>query len=161
MGELTTSKRKKKIMTMLVSNEKIFKLIDNKDISFEYCDDLINKNVFPHIKVNFTSQETETYIGIKIDYPSICNNEIYKNYRLTVMILSNNSHLKTHTGESRTDLLGEEIIKVFNWREDLGFRVELISDTEDPFDTNFYYRRLIFKSIASNSMNGGIKNNAR
>lgn len=157
MAEITTSQRKRKLMMMLAEDETIFTLLDNK--TAEYPDDLINVNIFPQIKIDFPSQEVATYIGLKIDYPSVCNNELYKNFHLTIMIISNNAHLKTKTGDSRTDLLGEAIIKVLNWNNDLGFRIEVVSDVEDPLDTNFYYRKLVFKSITSNSMINGMKQN--
>lgn len=156
---MTTSQRKNKLMMLLAEDETIFKLLDNKSV--EFPDELIYKNIFPQIKIDFTVQETQTYICLKIDYPSICNNELYKNYILTVMILSNNAHLKTLDGYSRTDLLGEEIIKILNWNNDMGFRMKVISDVEDPFDKNFYYRKLVFESIVSNSMVNGTKLNGR
>lgn len=155
MSELTTSKRKRKFMMMLAEDETIFNILDSK--SAEYPDDLINTNIFPQIKIDFPSQEVASYIGLKIDYPSICDNELYKNYRLTIMIISNYAHLKTQTGDSRTDLLGEEIVRVLNWNNELGFRLKLISDVEDPLNENFYYRRLTFKSIIYNSLDNKLK----
>jgi len=154
-NQFTTSKLKKKFMLIMAEDLEIFDLLDGQPA--QEPDDLINTKIFPHIKVDFTPSESQTYIGLKIDYPSVCKNELYKNYRLTIMILSNNGHLKTKTGDSRTDLLAEEIIELFNWNNTIGFTLELVSDFEDPFNENFYGRRLVFKSITSNSIKNGNK----
>lgn len=155
MAELATAKRKKRFMMMLAEDAEIFKLLENKDA--EYPDDLIGTSIFPQIRIDSTTLEAKTYIGVKLDYPSICKNELYKNYVLTVMIISINDHLKTKTGDSRVDLLAEEITDILNWNDEIGFRIELVSDVEDPLNEKFYYRRLVFKSIVSNSLENGVK----
>lgn len=148
----TTSQCKKIFMKMIANNETIFKLIDNKEV--EYADDLINKNIFSQIMIDFKPERVETYIGIKIDYPSVCANEMFKNYYFTIMIISNKQHLKVPAvGESRTDLISAELIKIFNWNNDIDFRLQLKSDVEDVLNENFYYRRLVFSSIAFNNEN--------
>lgn len=160
MSGIPTTLLKKKFMTMIVSDETIFKAIDNKKA--EYPDDLFGnkvcpQSVFPQIKIDFTEQEAGTYIGIKIDYPSICENELYKDYILTIMIISNNSHLKSPNGFNRTDIIAEALIRLFNWNRSIGFTLELISDVEDPLDLKHYFRKLRFKSISSNSITNGVK----
>lgn len=156
MAELPTSKRKKRFMMMMANDEEIFKLLDNPDA--EYPDDLIGVNIFPQIKVDFTEQETRSYIGVKLDYPSICKNELYKNYVLTVMVISNNRHLKDpKTGYSRVDMIAERVTNLLNWNNEVGFTIELVSDIEDPLNEKFYYRRLVFKSLISNSLEDGVK----
>lgn len=155
MAEISTSKRKKRFMMMMAEDEEIFKLLDNPDA--EYPDDLIGVNIFPQIKIDFTEQETRSYIGVKLDYPSICKNELYKNYVLTVMIISNNRHLKDpKTGNSRVDMIAERVTDLLNWNHEYGFRIELVSDIEDPLNEKFYYRRLVFKSLVSNSLENGV-----
>ena len=140
---------------MLAEDVEIFNLLEGQPT--QEPDDLINTLIFPQIKITFTDQETKTYIGLKIDYPSICRNELYKNYFLTIMIISNNNHLKSANGESRPDLIAEEIIDLLNWNNNIGFTLELVSDIENPLDNKYYYRELKFKSIKSNGVENGMK----
>lgn len=140
---------------MLAEDAEIFNLLEGQPT--QEPDDLINTLIFPQIKITFTDQETKTYIGLKIDYPSICRNELYKNYLLTIMIISNNNHLKAANGESRPDLIAEEIIDLLNWNNNIGFTLELVSDIENPLDNKYYYRELKFKSIKSNGVENGMK----
>ena len=91
---------------LLISNQNIVSLIDSNKIV--YPDDLLGTHIFPILKIDFTEQEVGTYLGLNISYPNICNNELYKNYVLTVLIVSHNNHIAVGN-DSRVDLLGEEI----------------------------------------------------
>lgn len=150
---------KRKIMMTLASDSKIFELLDNQSIDKDSPDDLIYVNIFPYLKVDYTIQEAGTYIGVKLEYPKIDENEIYKDAQLTFLVVSANRHIKTSDGYARTDLIGEEILKIFNWNDHFGFTLKLVGDTEDPVDENFYYRKLVFKSVSPNSMKNGDKVN--
>lgn len=154
-----TSTLKRKIMMMLASNPDIFELIDNKTIDRDTPDDLIYVNIFPYLKVDYTIQEAGTYIGVKLEYPDMNPNEIYKDTQLTFLVVSANTHLKTDGGYARTDLITEKILENFNWNSVLGFKIKLVSDTEDPVDENFYFRKVVFKSVSPNSMKNGDKIN--
>ena len=154
-----TSSLKRKIMMMLANNTDIFELFDNNTIDKDTPDDLIYVNIFPYLRVDYTVQEAGTYIGVKLEYPNIDTNEIYKDTQLTFLTVSANRHLKTDGGYARTDLISEKILEIFNWNSFLGFKIKLVSDTEDPVDENFYYRKLIFKSVSPNSMRNGDKIN--
>lgn len=142
-------------MLKLAEDKIIFDLLDGQPE--QDPDDLINTIIFPQIKITFTDQQTKTYLGLKIDYPSVCVNELYKNYILTIMIISNINHLKAPNGESRPDLIAEEIVDLLNWNNQVGFNIELISDKENPLNEKYYYRELKFKSITSNSLENGVK----
>lgn len=145
-----TSEKKKMLMKLLVKNQKIVDLIDNKTI--ETPQELINQNIFPRLKIDFTLTDASTYIGMKIDYPSVVSrNNAFKNCVITFLILSHVNHIKTVMGDSRTDLLAEELIDMFNFNNQLGFTIQLSKDIEDPFDKTYYYRRLTFTVVDQNS----------
>lgn len=135
-------------MTMLYENEAIVQLIGDTEI--EYPDDLIGTHIFPRLKVDFTKQEVGSYILLDIDYPSICNNELYKTYLLTVLLISHNGCSFYH-GSNRVDLMAEEVIKMLNWNDTFGFRLELKADREYVLDKNHYARELMFTSVVSNA----------
>lgn len=155
----TTSQLKRKIMLKLAQDPTIFELIDNKDIDKEDCEDLIYTNIFPYVRVNYTVQEVGSYICVKLNYPEVNNNEIFKNAELYFYVICNNGCLKTKSGYSRTDLIAERILELFDWNSELGFRLELASEREDPIDDNFYYKRLTFKSFSPNGVKNGVKIN--
>jgi len=155
----TTSERKNEFIKLLYSNPTIFTLIDSS--TAETGIDLVNHNIFPRIKIDFTIDDAGTYIGLKIDYPSITSNDTVKNCVVTFMILSHVKHIQTLTGDSRTDLLAEEIIKMFNYNYDSQFTLKLEKDLEDPFNENFYYRRLTFSTLAINSIENKLNNGVR
>ena len=143
----------------MVNSPNLVNLIDNPNISADNPDDLIYTNIFPYLKVDYTIQEAGTYIGIKLEYPDINDNELYKDVILTFLIVSANGCLKVPGGYSRTDLIAEELLSLFNWSSDLGFKIKLYAEKEDPVNENFYYRRLTFESVAPNSVENGVKIN--
>lgn len=156
MNSKPVSVFKRELMMKIASNEKIFELIDNKKA--EYPDDLLgNKligcpaSIFPRIDIGFTVLDAGTYIGLKVDFPSISKNDAYKNCLITIMIISHNGHIDYPLGGCRTDLIAEEIIKMFNFNHDYPFEMMLQSDIEDVFNEKFYFRRLTFKTLEHNS----------
>lgn len=150
---------KRKIMMKLYNDPEIVRLIDNKDIDPENPDDLIYRNIFPYAKVDFTQQQVGSYITLKLDYPSINKNEIYKNAELSFYVVCNNQCMKVDGGYTRTDAIANRIIENFNWSVFLGFRIELVLEDENPIDENFYYKRLVFTSVSPNGMRDGVKIN--
>lgn len=158
-----TSALKHKVISKLCSNEDIIKLIDNQDNSIGVPEDLIGINIFPYRKADYTAQDSGTYIGVSINYPSISQNKIYKTTYLSFLIVSNNNHLNIEgeTGNSccRTDLLAEKILEEFNRSDILGFSAELFSDKEEPFDEQFYCREIILKSVLPLNISDGVKAN--
>ena len=155
----TTNELKRKIMMKLAMDPKIFELIDNKTIDPECPDDLIYTNIFPFKRIDYTVQEVGSYICIGLDYPRINRNEIYKDVRLSFLVICNTNAMKVNGGYARTDVIGERIIELFDWNTDLGFRIELSYEDEDAIDENFYFRRLVFTSVTPNGMKDGKKIN--
>ncbi len=146
----TTSKMKDDFIRILTNDDRIVELLDNPNI--ETGDELIDKNIFSWLKINFTVSEVGTYIGLKVDYPSITSNKAIKNYNLTFLILSHNKHMPLRVGGNRVDALSQRIIELFNFNNSLGYTLSLSSDIEDPYNTDFYYRKLKFVSETTNSI---------
>lgn len=148
----TSSQKKKDLIKLLIDNSKIVEIIDNQDSNYDTPDYLINRNIFPFAKIDFTPKDAGTYIGIKINYPRISKNITIKECVISFVIISHNNHNTVLTGEARTDLIAEEIINMFNHNHDLGFTVNLLSDIEDPLNETHYYRKLDFKTEITNSL---------
>lgn len=148
---------KKKIMSLLIQNENIVSAIDEPDLS---PDELIYNNIFPFLKVPKTQEEAKCYVTMKVDTTNIQRNEIYKNFVITICVLCHESKMCTPYGGIRTDVIAGEIVRLLNWREDIGFTLELTSDTESILNEDYHIRQLVFETITSNSMENGVKINA-
>lgn len=159
--ESKASEIKRKVMLAMCNSEKIVSLIDNKDI--EYPDDLIDTNIFPYLKIDYTVQDAGTYIGVAVDFPTINRNEIYKDMRLTILIVVSNGKMRMDGGENsgmcRTDLIAEELMNALDWNTFLGFKLRLYADREDVFNESFYCRKLVFTSVSDNGIKNGVKVN--
>lgn len=154
-----TSEFKRKIMMKFAKDSEIFRLIDDSKIDPETPDDLIYTHIFPFIKTDYTIQEAGTWICLKLDYPDIADNEIWKNAELWVTVVCSNGVMKADGGFSRTDLIGDRIIELLQWNQENGCRIELVNEKENPLDKDFYYRRLIFGFFAPNGVRDGVKFN--
>ncbi len=161
--EENSSAIKRDIMARLCANEKIVELIGNTSSDIEYADDLIDVNIFPYLKVDYTVQDTGAYIGVAVSNPSINKNEIYKNTYITFLIISANSYMRfadaKRRGYCRTDLLAEEVLRTFNWNNCYGFKMKLVSDKEDALNTSYYFREIVFRLVSPNGTENGVKFN--
>ena len=156
MAERPTSKRKREIMQKLCQDSTIVGLIDNPAIPSGDPYQLINRNIFPMLKIPGLSEEATTVICTKLDYPNVRKNDLLKNTTLTFTVLSHVAHnTTTTTGDARTDLIIERIIEMFAFDDSDGFRWELTSDMEGAFNESWYGRTAIFHSIRSNGYNEG------
>lgn len=147
-----TSVTKHKLLQMFAKDDTIFNLINNKSNMIEYPEDLIGINLFPYLKVDYTVEESGTFIGVKIEYPNVNqSNYTYKDTRITILIVCDNKSLATNSGYIRTDLVAERIVELLNYNRYFGYELRLVSDSEDPLNEKYYYRKLIFKSEANNT----------
>lgn len=151
-GAITDTKRR--LMLALAQDEEIFELIANKDVDFECSDDLIYNNIFPFEKVDFTETQAGNYIGVGVDFPLIREEDVYKTSQITFLIICNTETLRLgNTTYARTDAIGERIINILQDSSIVGFPLKVYSDVEGIHSSRFYYRRLIFKTKASNLTN--------
>ena len=159
--ESKSSEIKRKVMLEMCKNENIVSLIG--DDSIEYPDDLIDTHIFPYLKIDYTAQDAGTYIGVAVDFPTINRNEIYKNMKLTILIVVSNGKMHIEDGQNkgkcRTDLIAEELINTFDWNGFLGFKLRMYSDKEDVFNESFYCRKIVFTSVSENGIKNGVKVN--
>ena len=68
-------KYKQQLISLFVNNEKIVKLINEKDISNP--EDLIYHNFFNFIRVPETIDEERNYICVKIDVPEVYTSSLF------------------------------------------------------------------------------------
>lgn len=148
-GPITDTKRR--LMLELAQDRELFDLINNKDVDFDCCDDLIYNNIFPFLKVDFTETQVGNYIGIGLDFPLIRERDAYKNSQITLLIICSTNSLRLgNSSYSRADAMSERIIEMLQNTSMFGFPMSLYSDTEGIHSSRFYYRKLIFQSKATN-----------
>ena len=150
-------KLKRKFLSLIWNNKNVMTALDYSEYDEENPDDCMYKVLFPYIKIDGTISAVKTYIGLKIDTTSISRNDIYKNFVLTISVICHNEAMRTNYGGTRTDVVCGELIKMLNWNNKVGFDLELFFDVEDPLDKTYYMRTIKFKSITSNSMVNGVK----
>lgn len=143
---------KRRLMLTLAEDKEIFELLGNDDVTYDCYDDLIYNNIFPFEKVDFTETQAGNYIGVGMNFPVIKENDVYKTSQITFLIICNTETLRIgNTTYARTDAIGERITEIMQDSSVIGFPLKLYSDNEGIHSSRFYYRRLIFKSKASNT----------
>ena len=160
MSSISPGDKKRMIFNYLLQDKELVKLIDGKKdngMPIDIPDELLGKYIFPFLKIDYTVENTGTYIGLKIDYHNTNKNPVIKDMLLTFLILSNNKHLLTNNGDTRTDRIGDRLNKLLVWNNTLGLTIKLVSDEEDPFDENFYYRKIVFSSMEEDNIKNGKK----
>ena len=79
-------KYKQQLISLFVNNEKIVKLINEKDISNP--EDLIYHNFFNFIRVPETIDEERNYICVKIDVPEVYTSSLFfKQIIITIYVV--------------------------------------------------------------------------
>ena len=161
MSSISPQEKKRQIFKFLLEDKELFELLDarNEDgKKITIPDELLGKFVFPYLKIDYTVEDTGTYLGVKIDYTNDNPNPVIKSMTVTFLILSNNKHLLTDTGDTRTDRIADRLNQLLVWNHSLGFRFKLYTDQEDPFDETFYYRKVIFTAMEEDNIKNGKKN---
>lgn len=159
MSEIKIQDLKNSLIKHLCSNATVVTLIDATE-ELKCNDDLLGTHIFPFFKVNFTLEETGTYLCVKIDEMNNPQNTSFSPYRFSVMVISHNGHL-LNKGCSRVDVLGETIKELLNWNDDFGFQLEFKNSTEGFLGERYYYRTLEFISKTYNNLQNKIRRNCK
>ena len=156
MSSISPAEKKRQIFKLLIDDDVIVNTINGVDI--KYSDELLGKYIFPYLKIDYTVQDVGTYIGVKVDYVNTNPNPVVKDMTVTFLIMSNTQHILTELGDTRTDILADEINKLLVWNNNIGFSFYLVSDNEDPYDETFYYRKIILRAREEDNILSGKKN---
>jgi hypothetical protein len=139
---------KNRIISKLIEIPDVYILINNPNITKP--SDMINKNIFPRMKIPNTTMTVKNYICFNYNSRKYPNNDVLKDVTINIGIISHESDIKTVWG-NRNDVLAGVVIDAFNWSDFLGFQLELVSDTESTLENDYYARTLQFKNITPNS----------
>lgn len=135
---------KQQIMSMLINNDEIVRLIDNKDI--DNTEDLINENIFYYLRVPQAPEEEKTYICIEVDIPDADRlyNNMLREHVITVYIITHENLMSTPLG-TRTDLLSAEIDRLLSSQRIIGkTKTELMSNVANGIGVRHRCRIMTF-----------------
>lgn len=151
---------KRHIIDKILKDKTVIRYINEEYL--ESPEELMYNNIFPYIKLKEGALEEseEIYIGVAFSIPEVLDdNDIYKEVNITFFILSHINRMRTDDDGAVTDLIGDEILSLFNHSEEFTFEFTLYSDDEGAYNEKYYFRQIIFKCIAQNNMVNGVKIN--
>lgn len=146
------------ILKRLYNNPNIIQFLDNDEIDPETPDTAVWHGLYPYIRIPGIQEEVHAFIGVELD--SVYQNEINRLYRemqAVIYVVCAEKFLKVD-GEKgiRTDILADEIVETLNHNNRMGFTFQLYDLKESVFENpRYYYRRIRFRVIQSNTMKGG------
>lgn len=148
------SKYKKETMELLIANDDVLTLIDEKKIVDEDPSELIYQNIFPYKRIPSTQEEVKAFILVAVDVPKVSLvNYFFKQMMLTITVVCHAGKMKTSYGGTRVDLLTAAIRNILNGNKEYnGKRLEYVSDLEGVLTGgNYFYREMRFKADEINS----------
>ena len=143
---------KMKLILDIINSETIVKGLDSKKPNVYSPEDLLMKNIFPYLHVNFIETVADSYILIGVDQANInSRNPTFADLRITIWVMSHVNHQIMAVGDiaaARNDYVAEEISKVLDGNMNYGYGVlELVASRENILNEDYQYRELIFHTV--------------
>lgn len=162
---------KETIKKKLIENSKLIHSLNNKDLDPDCPDDYYGDNILPYILTAdmYNASDTQTSVKHYICFETSFNevhsyNGILKAGQIIFVILCDIKDIEDKvTGIYRHDLLAALITDQFNWSNDFGLQIQLVSDTPKTSGTQHIGRTLVFEQVTPNSIvkAGKVYNSAR
>jgi hypothetical protein len=134
----------------IINSETIVKGIDTQQDGVFSNDDLIYRNIFPFLHVNFTQTIADCYILLGVDFPSINRiNNSFTDVQMTIWVLCHIDRMKVKgINGTRIDYLSDELRKMLDGstKYGCGGRLEVVSSREIVLDQKYIYRDLRMKT---------------
>ena len=124
-------------------------MIDSKNDKVDPDDNstLIYTHLYPFLRIPPTLTDVETYILLAVDTTNVSRtNKSFCQMRLCVWVMSHQDHMKMKgKNGTRIDYISDLIEEMLVGQIKYGFnKLELISNVEKVFNSNYQYRELIF-----------------
>lgn len=153
---------KETIKKKLINNSTIIHSLNNKDLDPECPDDYYGENILPYYLLVDVQQKSKNYICFETSFDEVARyNDIMKLGQIIFYIVCDNKDIfDRNTGIARHDLLAALITDEFNWCNDFGTQIKLVSDRPTAIDAQYVGRTLIFEQTTPNSIvkNGRVYN---
>ena len=158
-------KVKEKIKEMLIDNELIIYALNNKELEDKNAepDEYLNVNILPFCLLEDVQTHVNNFICYEVSY------DMAQSYQYSKSHNSLNSAVKTlsvifhilcdekdiidrNTGIARHDLLAALIQDQFNWSNEFGAKLMLVSDVPTTVDKHYACRTLVFQQTTDNNV---------
>lgn len=137
---------KRTLASLLINNERIVELIDQKDIANP--EKLIHNNIYEFIRVPEVPEEQKVYICYDIDIPEISSyNFLFKKLVISIYVIAHQGRMVTDEGGCRTDLIAAEVDDMLTGYAEIGSKpLELISNVAKAVGDKHRARILRFET---------------
>ena len=163
---------KEKIKHMLIDNELIVEVLDNPDLEGCEPDEYLGVNILPYYLIEQVQTRTNNFICYEVSYDMAQSYQYSKSHNAlnsTVKTLNVVFHIlcdekniiERNTGIARHDLLAALIIDQFNWCNEFGRKLILVSDTPSTVDKHYACRTLVFQQTTDNNIVKPLEDGAR
>lgn len=134
---------KQTAISTLVNEDSIIRLVDERYVG--RGDELIGENIFPFLKIPAIQDQARTYICCSANILRInLNNDFFKDIELLFHVISHKD-INTLPGGSRIDLIGDEIVHLFEGAPGYGYgSLKLTNSVEESLTEIFLMRTLHF-----------------
>ena len=158
-------KVKEKIKYMLANNELIIFALNNKELeeSDAEPDDYLGVNILPFYLLEEVQTHVNNFVCFEVSYDmaqSYQYSKSHKSLNSTVKTLNVIFHIlcdekdiiEENTGIARHDLLAALVIDQFNWSNEFGGKLMLVSDVPSTVDKHYACRTLVFQQTTDNNI---------
>lgn len=145
---------KETIKKKLINNSAIIHSLDNPDLDPDSPDDYYGINILPYYLITEVQTKTKNYICFETSFDEIARyNDVIKLGQIIFYIVCDSKDIVDEdTGIARHDLLAALITDEFNWCNEFGTQIKLISDRPTAIDAQYVGRTLIFEQKTPNSI---------
>lgn len=142
------------IRKKLLDNKKIIHALNDPDLDEDCSDDYFWTHIFPYYLLVDTQTKKMNYICFETSFTDVSRyNDVLKMGQIVFYIVCDNKDIKDEeTGIPRHDLLAALITDEFNWSNDFGTQVKLVSDRAAAIDSQYIGRTLVFEQTTANSI---------
>lgn len=158
-------KVKEKIKYMLSNNELIIFALNNKELeeSGAQPDEYLGVNILPFYLLEEVQTHVNNFVCFEVSYDmaqSYQYSKSHKSLNSTVKTLNVIFHIlcdekdiiEENTGIARHDLLATLVIDQFNWSNEFGGKLMLVSDVPSTVDKHYACRTLVFQQTTDNNV---------
>lgn len=147
------------IKNKLINNPDIIHSLNNQNLDPDCPDDYYGENILPYYLLIDTQTINRNYICFETSFDEVARyNDVMKLGQIIFYIICDNKDiLDRKTGIARHDLLAALITDKFNWCNDFGTQIKLVSDRPMAIDSQYVGRTLIFEQTSPNSIVKGKK----
>ena len=142
------------IKNKLINNDRIIHSLNNRDLDPDCPDDYYGENILPYYLLVDVQTQSKNYICFETSFNEVARyNDVLKQGQIIFYIVCDNKDIvDKDTGIARHDLLAALITNEFNWSNDFGTQIKLISDRPSAIDSQYVGRTLIFEQQTPNSI---------